>query len=162
MEALTDLSKQLIDAATKRGLKVITAESCTGGALSTLLSDTAGAGEAFFGGFVCYAKEYKEQILGVPAALIERETAVSEAVARAMAQAALERSGCDLALAITGVTGPKPDEDGNPVGLVHIAVALKDAEPRHAAHNLGDDTPGKICGLAVRQALVLALKALGK
>ena len=67
MEALTELAKELIDAATKRGLKIVTAESCTGGALSTLLSDTPGAGEAFFGGFVCYAKEYKEQILGVPA-----------------------------------------------------------------------------------------------
>ena len=162
MEALTDLSKELIDAATKRGLRIITAESCTGGALSTLLSDTPGAGEAFFGGFVCYAKEFKEQILGVPAALIERETAVSDAVAQAMAQGALERSGCDLSLAITGVTGPKPDEDGNPVGLLYIAVAVKDGEAQHAVHNLGDDTPGKICGLAVRQALVLALKALGK
>ena len=162
MEALTDLSKAFIDAATKRGLRIVTAESCTGGALSTLLSDTPGAGEAFFGGFVCYAKEFKEQILGVPAALIERETAVSDAVAQAMAQGALERSGCDLSLAITGVTGPKPDEDGNPVGLLYIAVAMKDGEAQHAAHNMGNDTPGKICGLAVRQALVLALKALGR
>ena len=79
-----------------------------------------------------------------------------------MAQGALERSGSDLALAITGVTGPKPDEDGNPVGLVHIAVAMKVGGPRHAAHHIGDYSPGKICGLAVREALVLALKALGK
>ena len=162
MEALTVLSKELIDAATKRGLRVVTAESCTGGALSTLLSDTPGAGEAFFGGFVCYAKEFKEQILGIPATLVARETAVSESVARAMAQGALGRSGCDLALAITGVTGPKPDEDGNPVGVVHIAVALKDGEIHHDVLHLGDDTPGKISGLAVRQALVLGLKALGK
>ena len=74
-----------------------------------------------------------------------------------MAQGALERTGCDLAIAITGVTGPKPDEDGNPVGLVHIAVALKDGPTSHAVYRLDDDSPGKICGLAVREALALAL-----
>ena len=158
MEALTELAGTLVQTAKQRGLKIVTAESCTGGALSTLLSDIPGAGEAFFGGFVCYAKEYKEQILGVPAALIERETAVSEAVARAMAQGALERSGCDLAIAITGVTGPKPDEDGNPVGLVYIAVACKDGGAEHAVHRLDGETPGKICGAAIREALTLAMQ----
>jgi nicotinamide-nucleotide amidase len=158
MEALTEVAKNFIDAAGERGIKFVTAESCTGGALSTLLSDTPGAGETFFGGFVCYAKEYKERILGVPAALIELETAVSESVARAMAQGALERSGCDLAIAITGVTGPKPDEDGNPVGLVHIAVARKDGSAEHAVHRLDGETPGKLCGAAIREALTLAMQ----
>ena len=158
MEALTEVARTFIESAKRRGLKIVTAESCTGGALSTLLSDTPGAGETFFGGFVCYDKEYKEQILGVPAALIERETAVSEAVARAMAKGALERSGCDLAIAITGVAGPKPDEDGNPVGLVYIAVASKDGHAEHAVHRLDGETPGKICGAAIREALTLAMK----
>ena len=79
-----------------------------------------------------------------------------------MAQGALERSGCDIALAITGVTGPKPDEDGNPVGLVHIAVVLKDGTTHHAAHHLGEDFPGKICGQAIRETIALALEALQK
>ena len=80
-----------------------------------LLSDTPGAGETFFGGFVSYSKDYKQMILGVSAELIALETAVSDPVARATAHGGLECSGCDLALAITGVAGPKPDEDGNPV-----------------------------------------------
>ena len=131
MEALDDLAKDVIERARTHGFRIVTAESCTGGALSTLLTDIPGAGEVFFGGFVSYAKGYKQRILGVPAALLAEHTAVSEPVALAMARRALDLTGCELSIAITGVAGPKPDEDGNPVGRVHIAVAGKDGSASH-------------------------------
>ncbi len=157
MEALTELAASFIGEARSRRLSFVTAESCTAGALATLLSDIPGAGETFFGGFVCYAKDYKEKLLGVPADLIARETAVSDPVARAMAHGALLRSGCDLALAITGVAGPKPDEDGNPVGLVFVAAELGSGKTNSAVFRFGAETSGKICGAAMREALTLGL-----
>ncbi|WP_366785664.1 CinA family protein [uncultured Hyphomicrobium sp.] len=106
---------------------VVTAESCTAGSLATLIADTPGAGEMFAGGFVTYAKACKEAVLGIPSSLIENETAVSAEVAREMARGALRSCVvADVAVAITCVGGPKPDEDGNPVGLTHIAVCDRD------------------------------------
>lgn len=160
MEALTDLSRQVIARATAARFKLVTAESCTGGALATLLTDTPGAGDVLFGGFVCYDKDFKRTILGVPAALLAKETAVSEDVAVAMARGALDLTGCDLSIAITGVTGPKPDEDGNPVGLVHIAVALKDGKLDHQKCDFARDSAGRICGEAMRHALQMTLARL--
>jgi nicotinamide-nucleotide amidase len=157
MEALTDIAASFIEEAKRRRLTFVTAESCTAGGLSMLLSDTPGAGETFFGGFVSYSKDYKRMILGVPAELLALETAVSDPVARAMAQGALGRSGCDLALAITGVAGPKPDEDGNPVGLVFVAAELRSGKANSAVYRLGEETSGKICGAAMREALTLGL-----
>ena len=155
MEPLTKIALNLISAAKERGLKIVTAEFCTAGALSTLISDIPGAGEAFFGGFVSYSKEFKAKILGVPEVLLEWETAVSDPVARAMAKGALQQSGCDLALAITGVIGPKPDEDGNPVGLFYVASAMSDGKENSAVQMLGYEPPGKICDAAIREALSL-------
>lgn len=160
MEALTSLATEVIARARERGFRIVTAESCTGGALCTLLTDIPGAGEVFFGGFVSYAKDYKRHILGVPAPVIAKHTAASEPVAQAMARGALALSPCDLSIAITGVAGPKPDEDGNPVGRIHIAVALKDGTLGHGHYELGGDSPGKICGIALLRALQLAIKTL--
>jgi nicotinamide-nucleotide amidase len=157
MEALTEIAASLIEEAKRRRLTFVTAESCTAGALSMLLSDTPGAGDTFFGGFVSYSKDYKEKIIGVSAELLARETAVSDPVARAMAHGALKRSGCDLALAITGVAGPKPDEDGNPVGLVFVAAELRGDKAASAVYRLGEETSGKICAEAMREALTLGL-----
>jgi len=92
MEALTDIAASFIEEAKRRHLTFVTAESCTAGALSMLLSDTPGAGETFFGGFVCYSKDYKRSILGVPGELLVLETAVSDPVARAMAHGADRKS----------------------------------------------------------------------
>ncbi len=160
MEPLSQIAERFVTVAKKRGLKFVTAESCTAGVLSTLISDTPGAGEIFFGGFVCYSKEFKEMVLGVPAALIERETAVSDPVARAMAKGALARSDCDLALAVAGVTGPKPDEDGNPVGLVFVAAVMRKGKENSTVQRLGFETPGKISDAAIREALALGLSLI--
>ena len=107
------------------GLTLATAESCTAGALAVLLADAPDAGKQFHGGFVVYTKENKRVALGVPAKLIAAQSAVSSDVAKAMASGALDRCPADISVAITGVAGPEPDEDGNPVGLVYVAAAAK-------------------------------------
>lgn len=156
----TRLAEELTARARKGNLRLTAAESCTAGALANLLSRAPGAGEVFFGGFVCYAKGYKSAILGVPPALIEAHTAVSAPVATAMAQGALDLTGCTLALAITGVAGPEPDEDGNRVGLVHVAVATRDGTVRHMSCDFGGREREDICNAAIEQVLRLAHEAL--
>src|SRR5262245_5350391 len=116
----------LIEQAERRGVTLATAESCTGGALACLLADAPGAGAIVHGGFVVYTKANKTAALGVPPALIGRHTAVSPEIARAMAEGAVARCPADIVVAITGVAGPEPDEDGNPVGLIHLAAARRD------------------------------------
>jgi PncC family amidohydrolase len=90
-----------------------------------LLADVEGASDVFHGGFVVYTKAEKSAAVGVPPEVIERHTAVSREVALAMARGALERLPADVVVAVTGVAGPDPDEDGNPVGLVHIAAVSR-------------------------------------
>lgn len=106
-----------------RGLTFGCAESCTGGLIAKRITDLAGASAAFKGGLVTYCNEAKERLLGVDHALLAEHGAVSEPVARAMAQGAGRALGCDLAVATTGVAGPDKDERGNPVGLVYVALA---------------------------------------
>src|SRR4051812_24707824 len=100
----------------KQKLSVVTAESCTAGLLAALLSKPEGAGDVLEGGFVCYSKEQKNIALGVPNGVLDTKTAVASEVATAMAKGALNRSKANIGLAVTGVLGPEPDEDGNPVG----------------------------------------------
>ncbi|HEX4555094.1 MAG TPA: CinA family protein [Xanthobacteraceae bacterium] len=119
------LAEHLLHLMNIRQLTLITAESCTAGALSQRLADAPGAGLRFQGGFVAYTKAQKNSALGVPWDLLREKGAVAGEVARAMAEGALRNSPADLAAAITGVAGPEPDEDGNPVGKVCIAVARR-------------------------------------
>ncbi len=126
---LVDLAKQAIEAVKARNWSMITAESCTAGKLSGLLSEAPGASALLHGGFVTYTKDNKSRALGVSAELLKDKGAVCVDVAVAMAQGALARSPANVAVAITGVAGPERDEDGNPVGLVCIAVAPQGAPP---------------------------------
>jgi PncC family amidohydrolase len=128
---LDETACAVIRRAEEKALCIVTAESCTAGALATLLADTPGAGTCFHGGFVTYAKASKTRLLDIPAPLIEAHTAVSREVAERMATGALAASGADVTIAITGVLGPEPDEDGNPVGLIHIAAATRSGSMRH-------------------------------
>ena len=113
----------VLDGLKEKGLTLGTAESCTGGLVAKRFTDLPGASAAFRGGVVSYATEVKHTVLGVDQALLDQYGAVSEPVARAMAEGARRVLGCDLALSTTGVAGPDPDERGNPVGLVFIALA---------------------------------------
>ena len=107
----------------ERSLTVSVAESCTGGLLAQRLTDLPGASAAFKGGVVSYWSQVKHDVLGVPNDLLFQYGAVSDPVARAMAEGVRTLMGSDLALSVTGVAGPDSDERGNPVGLVYVAVA---------------------------------------
>ncbi len=110
---------------------VATAESCTGGMVAAAITDIAGSSAVFDRGFVTYSNEAKSQMLGVPAAMIAKFGAVSEEVARAMAEGALAHSNATLAVAITGIAGPTGGSADKPVGLVHLACAVKKGTIQH-------------------------------
>jgi nicotinamide-nucleotide amidase len=116
-------------------LTIATAESCTGGMLAALLTDIEGAGHGFERGFVTYTMEAKTELLGIEPELLKHNEAVSEGVARAMAEGALARSGADIALGVTGFAGPAGDDCEE--GLVHIALARRDGDTRHREEHFG-------------------------
>ncbi|HLH88861.1 MAG TPA: nicotinamide-nucleotide amidohydrolase family protein [Xanthobacteraceae bacterium] len=125
---LADLARsaeRLMALAAPRGLTLVAAESCTAGLLAQILCDAPGASSRFHGSFVTYTKLQKAHVLGVSAELLRCKGAVCVEVAGAMAAGALAHSPADIAAAITGVAGPEPDEDGNPVGRVCIAIAAR-------------------------------------
>ena len=153
------ISKLLFLAAEKR-ITIATAESCTAGALANAIGSTEGAGGVFLGAFVSYDKSFKMSVLQVPSSVLQRETAVSEVVAEAMAQGAMDASMADLALAITGVAGPKPDDDGNPVGLVHIALVTSQGTKAKKRLQLPAATPDIIRSGAVLEAVKLMMAAV--
>jgi nicotinamide-nucleotide amidase len=143
---------------------VVTAESCTAGLIAAALSHGEGASDVLHGGFVTYTKAQKASALGVGADLLNDVSSVHPKVAIAMAEGALERSEADIALAVTGVLGPEPDEDGNPVGLVYFCCTRRgeapkvresrfDGEPDHIRHAVVLEAFGLIerAARAVRQ-----------
>ena len=106
----------------EKGLTLGTAESCTGGLVAKRMTDLPGSSAVFKGGVVSYTNEVKAGVLGVPQAMLDEFGAVSAQVARAMAQGARRVLGCDLAVSLTGVAGPDRDDQGNPVGLIYVAL----------------------------------------
>ena len=118
-----NLEAVCLDLLKKRGATLAAAESCTGGLIAKRLTDVPGASAAFLGGVVSYASAVKADVLRVPQALLSEHGAVSEPVARAMAEGVRALTGADYALSVTGVAGPDSDERGNPVGLVYIGLA---------------------------------------
>ena len=132
----------------KRGFKVATAESCTGGLIAAALTAIAGSSDVVDRGFVTYSNEAKREMLGVPWEAIVSHGAVSEPVARAMATGALERSGAQLAVSVTGVAGPGGGSAEKPVGLVWFGVARKSGENSTVREVFAGDRA------AIRQAAV--------
>lgn len=122
---LVDKADGITQLLMERGRTIICAESCTAGLLAAALSQGDGASDVLHGGFVTYTKEQKTKALGVSDKTLERAGGVTADVARQMAQGALRRSSADIALSVTGVLGPSPDEDGNPVGLVYFGYAVR-------------------------------------
>lgn len=136
-ELLARAEKLLADARAK-GLKIATAESCTGGLVAGLLTEIPGSSDVVERGFVTYSNQAKEEMLGVPAAMLRQHGAVSEPVARAMAEGAIRNSTAQLSVAITGVAGPGGGSDDKPVGLVHIAAARAGEATLHRECRFGD------------------------
>jgi nicotinamide-nucleotide amidase len=152
--AIVDKAQVVIASAQQLGVRVVTAESCTAGALATLLSDIPGAGEVLEGGFICYAKSFKNEVLAVDEKTLEQETAVSRKVALALTQGALDLSRrADIALAVTGVCGPKEDEDGNPIGKAWIALRDRIGGEAYVELQLPGDSTGQLRGEMMRAAL---------
>ncbi len=126
--SLDRLVAVLADALRARGLRIATAESCTGGLIAGACTELAGSSDWFDRGFVTYSNEAKAEMLGVDAAVIASHGAVSEPVARSMAGGALSRSLADLAVAVTGVAGPGGGSAAKPVGTVWLAWAWRAAD----------------------------------
>ena len=122
-DAVIERADRLLALCRAGGLRVAAAESCTGGLIAACLTEIAGSSDVVDRGFVTYSNEAKHDLLGVPDELLIRVGAVSEEVARAMAEGALKRSDAHLAVAVTGIAGPGGGTATKPVGLVHHACA---------------------------------------
>jgi nicotinamide-nucleotide amidase len=146
---------ELLDALRARGLKLTTAESCTGGLIAAVLTEVPGSSDVFERGFVTYSNEAKTEVLGVSAELIAKHGAVSEEVARAMADGALESSRADIAVAVTGVAGPGGGTEAKPVGLVHLSAARRGRDPLQHEKHFGDAGRHAIRMLTVAEALAM-------
>jgi len=160
MKELKQLADALIKRANEAGLGIVTAESCTAGLMCEVLSDAEGASQAFHGGFVTYTKEHKTCALGVAEGLLREKGAVCPEVARAMAEGALQHSKAGISAAITGVAGPEPDEDGNPVGRVCIGIARRGFPAREFERHYPDVGRDAIRQRAVADALKAMTEAL--
>jgi nicotinamide-nucleotide amidase len=159
-DALIRAAAGLLDACRARSLQLATAESCTGGLIAALLTEIPGSSDVVERGFVTYSNAAKTEQLGVPADLVTTHGAVSEPVARAMAEGALSLSHADLAVAVTGVAGPGGGSATKPVGLVHLAVARRSMPTLHLELRLGDSGRGPIRMATVEAALALLRRAL--
>jgi len=155
------LAQAVVAAAIRRGVMLATVESCTGGLVAGALTAIAGSSAALDRGFVTYSNEAKTELVGVPAALIDAHGAVSEPVARAMAEGAVARSRAGLAVSITGVAGPGGGSAEKPVGLVHFAVADA-AGVRHVEKGFGDIGREAVRLESVRTALTMLLERLDR
>jgi len=152
-------AERLLEACRARGKKIVTAESCTGGLIAASLTEIPGASDVLERGFVTYSNMAKNECLGVPLGLIAAHGAVSEDVARAMADGALAHSHADIAIAVTGVTGPGGGSADKPVGLVCFGLARR-GEPARGEHRLFSGDRTAIRAGAVAHAFTLIRAAL--
>jgi nicotinamide-nucleotide amidase len=152
---LVDAAASLLALLRGKGLKLVTAESCTGGLIAAVLTDVPGSSDVFERGFVTYSNAAKSEAIGVDAAIVAKHGAVSEQTARAMAEGALAHSLADIAVAVTGVAGPGGGSAEKPVGLVHIAVAGRQRSTLHKRCDFGDLGRSAIREATVSEAFTL-------
>ena len=157
---LDALAEQLMHRLCEMGLKVSTAESCTGGLLASLLTDIEGAGHGFDRGFVTYDARAKRDLLGLALEMIERNQAVTSAVARAMADGALQNSNSDIALSVTGFAGPAGE--GSEEGLVHFACARRGRPVILREEHFGPIGRGPVRIAAIRVLLEMLEQSLDR
>lgn len=133
---LVDLARKVVDANRAAGLRIATAESCTGGLVAAALTEIPGSSDILEASFVTYSNEAKQDLLGVSSDVLETFGAVSVATAWAMAQQALVKTGADVAVAITGIAGPGGGSEKKPVGTVVFARARRGADPDEVVADL--------------------------
>lgn len=131
---LREAAEHALAACRKKGLRIVTAESCTGGLISAALTAISGSSDVVDRAFITYSNEAKREMIGVPWDAILGHGAVSEYVARAMANGALARSNADIAVSVTGVAGPGGGTAEKPVGLVHFGAVRVGHEPIAERH----------------------------
>jgi nicotinamide-nucleotide amidase len=148
-------ARDLIARCTSSGLKIATAESCTGGLIAAGLTDIPGSSAVFDRGFVTYSNQAKTDLLDVPDEMITRLGAVSAEVAVAMANGALVHSLADLAVAVTGIAGPGGGTEEKPVGLVHLCALRRGSTPVSIRRLYGDVGRTEIRTAAVKDALAM-------
>lgn len=155
-----DAAQALLAILRHRNMRLVTAESCTGGLIAGLLTEIAGSSAVVERGYVTYSNEAKIECLGVPAQLILQHGAVSREVAEAMAVGALAHSHADIAIAVTGIAGPDGGTVSKPVGLVHLAAHHRGHLTRHMECRFGDIGRTAIRLATVAEALELLKRSL--
>jgi nicotinamide-nucleotide amidase len=158
-KAVRILAEEVLTGARQAGLRLATAESCTGGLVAGALTDIAGSSDVVERGFVTYSNQATCDLLGVSVELLIAHGAVSEAVARAMAEGAIVHSSADVAVAVTGIAGPGGGTATKPVGLVHLACARKGGVTLHERRIFTGDRAA-VRMAAVRAALKLVQRNL--
>ena len=146
---------------TENGLTLAAAESCTGGLIAERMTNLPGASNVFMGGVVSYTNTVKANVLGVPQELLDEFGAVSEPVAKAMAEGVRMATGSDLGVSVTGVAGPASDDRGNPVGTVYVGLATKDGTVCKLCQ-FGKRSRARIRGHAANTALDVVRRYLEK
>jgi PncC family amidohydrolase len=156
---LRDPAEVLIEGLVQASLTLVAAESCTSGLVADLLAGVPGASRVFWGSFVTYTPDAKKRMLAVDEALLRVHGAVSRETALAMAKGALERSGADMALSVTGLAGPGGDGSPAPVGTVWIGTAVRGGEGEASEFHF-TGTRNEIRAAAAREALNVLLSRL--
>jgi nicotinamide-nucleotide amidase len=158
--AFDALARSVLDGARAKGLRIVTAESCTGGMIVAALTAVPGSSDVVEGGLVTYANGAKTKLLGVEEDLLAEHGAVSEPVARAMAQGALARTDGTISIAVTGIAGPGGGSEAKPVGLVHFACALAGDATTHQRVLFSDLGRDEVRARTVETALRMLLERL--
>lgn len=157
--AKKDAAQQVIELLTASNKTIVTAESCTGGMIAAALTDVPGASAAVYGGYITYANSAKSRMIHVQARLIRDYGAVSNQVARAMADGARNTARADFAVSVTGIAGPDGGSEKKPVGLVYVAVSSELATVV-IEHQFGDLGRDDIRRASVNAALELIVQVL--
>lgn len=160
-EDIEAMAHRLVARACETQSWMTTAESCTGGLVAAAITSVAGASAVFDRSFVTYSNSAKTEMIGVHEDLLLAHGAVSEAVARAMAIGARDRSGVDIAVGVTGIAGPGGGSEDKPVGLVHFGLALADGTTLHREMRFGDLGRDRVRLGAVKVALEMLELGLG-
>lgn len=157
---LVHLAELMLAEANEAELRIATAESCTGGLIAGLLTEIPGCSSVVERGFVVYSNEAKRELLDVPGDMIADFGAVSEPVARAMAEGALKNSRAHIAVSVTGIAGPDGGTPMKPVGLVHFGAARKGRSILHEVHRFGDIGRGEVRLKCIEVALGLVRRMM--
>ncbi|MCB8838532.1 CinA family protein [Aurantimonas sp. VKM B-3413] len=158
-DEIAALARQIVERYSAAGWTLATAESCTGGLVAGAITDVAGSSAVLDRGFVTYSNQAKIDMLGVDPAALAEHGAVSETVARQMAEGARRKAGVDAAVSITGIAGPGGGSPEKPVGLVHFACAGP-AGTVHREERFGEIGRGQVRRASVRVALRILRRAL--